>query len=116
MSNMLDEANATSKGEFVRQAVRFYISYLYQKKSIDFISPLLANTIKSEIESVENNISEMLFKVSVELAILNNLNAVDCNCDIETLSALRNSCANVVAQNNGIINFEKAYEWQHSEY
>lgn len=113
---MLDEANATSKGEFVRQAIRFYISYLHQKKSIEFISPLLANTIKSEIESVENNISEMLFKVAVELAILNNLNAVDCNCDIETLSALRNSCANVVAQNNGIINFEKTYEWQHSEY
>ena len=112
MSNMLDEANATSKGEFVRQAIRFYISYLHQKKSIDFISPLLANTIKSEIESVENNISEMLFKVAVELAILNNLNAVDCNCNMETLSELRNSCANVVVQNNGIINFEKAYEWQ----
>lgn len=116
MENMLNEANATSKGEFVRQAIRFYISYLRQKKSIDFISPLLANTIKSEIESVENNISEMLFKVAVELAILNNLNAANCNCDMKTLNALRNSCANAVVRNNGIINFEEAYEWQHSEY
>lgn len=116
MESMLDDANATSKGDFVRQAIRFYIAHLHQKKSLDFISPLLANTIKSEIESVENNMSEMLFKVAVELAILNNLNAVDCNCDMETLSALRNSCANVVAQENGILKFEDAYDWQHGDY
>ena len=110
---MLDEANATSKGEFVRQAIRFYISYLHQKKSIDFISPLLANTIKSEIESVENNISEMLFKVAVELGILSNVTAFYNKCGESVISDLRKSCSEVIAQNNGIISFEEAYEWQH---
>lgn len=113
MNNMLDEANATSKGEFVRQAIRFYISYLHQKKSIDFISPLLANTIKSEIESVENNISEMLFKVAVELGILSNITAFYNDCGKNVISGLRENCSKVIAQNNGIINFEEAYDWQH---
>lgn len=31
MENMLDESNATSKSDFVTQAVEFYIGYLRQK-------------------------------------------------------------------------------------
>lgn len=113
MSNMLKEANATSKGEFVRQAIRFYISYLHQKKSMDFISPLLADAIKSEIESVEQNLSEMLFKIAVELGILSNITAFYNDCGENVISDLRESCSKVIAQNNGIINFEDAYDWQH---
>ena len=52
MENMLDEANATSKSDFVNIAVRFYLDYLHNQKSVDFISPMLARTIKSEVESV----------------------------------------------------------------
>lgn len=70
MTEMLDTANATSKSDFVCQAVQFYIGYLHQQKCIDYLSPILAQTIKSEIESVEKNISEMLFKVAVEQAKL----------------------------------------------
>lgn len=53
ITEMLDEANATSKSDFVCQAVKFYIGYLHQQKCIDYLSPILAQTIKSEIESVE---------------------------------------------------------------
>lgn len=70
MTEMLDEANATSKSDFVCQAVNFYIGYLHQQKYINYLSPILAQTIKSEIESVEKNVSEMLFKVAVEQAKL----------------------------------------------
>ena len=73
MTEMLDTANATSKSDFVCQAVNFYIGYLHQQKCIDYLSPILAQTIKSEIESVEKNISEMLFKVAVEQAKLSNV-------------------------------------------
>lgn len=59
ITEMLDEANATSKSDFVCQAVQFYIGYLHQQKCIDYLSPILAQTIKSEIESVEKNVSEM---------------------------------------------------------
>lgn len=54
MENMLDESNATSKSDFVTQAIEFYIVYLRQRKCVDFISPLLSQSIKSEIGSVEH--------------------------------------------------------------
>lgn len=44
MESMLDDANATSKSDFVTQAIKFYIGYLRQKKCADFISPILAQS------------------------------------------------------------------------
>lgn len=113
--NMLNEANATSKSDFVTQAIEFYIGYLRQKKCIDFISPLLAQSIKSEIGSVEQNISKMLFKLSVEQSIVNNLIASQNEIDEDTMERLRNSCAEEVARLGGVVTFEDAYEWQNGE-
>lgn len=114
ITEMLDTANATSKSDFVCQAVQFYIGYLHQNKCIDYLSPILAQTIKSEIESVEKNISEMLFKVAVEQAKLSNVVAATNQIDKVSLSVLNNLCAEEVARNNGIITFEEAYEFQRS--
>lgn len=115
MESMLYEANATSKSDFVTQAIDFYIGYLQQKKCVDFISPLLAQSIKGEIESVEQNISKILFKLSVEQSMLNNLIAFENEIDPASLKKLRNSCSEEVARLNGVVSFEDAYEWQHGE-
>ena len=112
MSEMLNKANATSKSDFVCQAIKFYIGYLRQQKCIDYLSPILAQSIKSEIESVEKNISEMLFKLAVEQAKLSNVVAATNQIDDHSLSALNNLCAEEVSRNNGIITFEEAYKFQ----
>ena len=103
MESMLDDANATSKSDFVTQAIKFYIGYLRQKKCVDFISTILAQSIKSEIGSVEQNISKMLFKLSVEQSIVNNLIASQNEIDEFTMARLRNSCCEEVARLGGVI-------------
>ena len=115
MRNMMSAANATSMADFVRQATEFYIAYLRQKKSIDFLAPLLAQTIKSEIESVEKNISSVIYKLAVEQAISNNIVAYYNGVNDETIAELREMCSKDVAENNGIITFEEAMKFQHSE-
>ena len=115
IQNMMSEANATSMADFVRRATEFYIAYLRQKKSRDFLAPLLAQTIKNEIESVEKNISSMLFKLPVEQAIVNNIVACYNGIKAETVKELREMCSNEVAENNGIITFEEALHFQNSE-
>lgn len=115
MESMLGEANATSKGDFVRQAIKLYMAYLRQNKSLGFLSPLLAQTIKSEIESVEKNICGMLFKVAVKQAINSHIVAAEYDIDADSLDQLRDSCARMVAENNGLITFEDAYDWQRGE-
>ncbi len=115
IQNMMGEANATSMADFVRQATEFYIAYLRQKKSIDFLAPLLAQTIKNEIESVERNVSQMIYKLAVEQAISNNILACYNGVSDETVRELREMCSKDVAENNGIITFEEAMKFQNSE-
>ncbi len=115
IQNMMSEANATSMADFVRQATEFYIAYLRQKKSIDFLAPLLAQTIKNEIESVEQNVSQMIYKLAVEQAIANNILACYNGVSDETVRELREMCSRDVAENNGIITFEEAMKFQNSE-
>ena len=108
METMLDEANATSKSDFVNIAVRFYLDYLHNQKSVDFISPMLARTIKSEVESVEKNISEMLYKLAVEQSKLCVALALDNDSERFDYEKLNEFCAQIVAMNNGVISFEEA--------
>ncbi len=115
IQNMMGEANATSMADFVRQATEFYIAYLRQKKSIDFLAPLLAQTIKNEIESVERNVSQMIYKLAVEQAISNNILACYNGVNDETVKELREMCSRDVAENNSIITFEEAMKFQNSE-
>ena len=111
MESMLDEANATSKSDFVNIAVRFYLDYLHNQKSVDFISPMLARTIKSEVESVEKNISEMLYKLAVEESKLCVTLALDEDSERFDYDKLNEFCAQTVARNNGVISFEEAGDY-----
>ena len=115
IEEIMPEANATSKGDFVCKAVDFYIGYLRQQKNINYLAPVLARSIKSEVRSVEKNICEILFKVAVEQAINSNLIAAEYDIESNLLDQLRDSCAKAVAKTNGLITFEDAYDWQKGE-
>ena len=76
---------------------------------------MLAQTIKNEIESVEKNISGMIYKLAVEQAINSNILAYLNEIGSDTISALREMCSTEVAENNGIITFEEVMRFQNSE-
>ena len=115
IEEIMSEANAKSKSDFICKAVDFYIGYLRQQKNINYLAPILARSIKNEVRSVEKNICEMLFKVAVEQAINSNLIAAEYDIDSNLLDELRDSCAKAIAGTNGLITFEDAYDWQKGE-
>jgi hypothetical protein len=51
----------------------------------------------------------MLFKVAVELSKLNSVVAANSNISTETMMELNDICSNEVSENNGIIDFERAF-------
>ncbi len=57
----------------------------------------------------------MLYKLAVEQGIVNNIVACYNGVDGETVRELREMCSREIAENNGIITFEEAMEFQHSE-
>ena len=113
VKNMMEQANAKSQSEFVADAIRFYIGYLQQGKNVDYLAPVIAQTIKEEIGSTERNLARMLFKLAVESAMVSELQAAQLQVAKEQMADLRQMCSRIVAENNGIITFEKAYATQH---
>ena len=113
MEAMMKDANADSKSEFVSNALRFYIGYLKQGKNVDYLAPIIAQTIKEEIRNTEKNISQILFKVAVESAMLAQIQAFQIQLTPTQMDDLRRMCSQMVAKNNGIITFEDAYAHQH---
>ena len=112
IKNLMDQANAKSQSEFVSDAIRFYIGYLQQGKNVDYLAPIIVQTIQEEIRSTEKNISQILFKLAVEAAMLAELQATQIRVNDEQMEPLRRMCSRIVAENNGIITLEKAIKHQ----
>ena len=112
IKQLMDAANAKSQSEFVSDAIRFYIGYLQQGKNVDYLAPIIAQTIQEEIRSTEKNISQILFKLAVESAMLSELQATQIRVPQDQMEQLRRMCSRIVAENNGIITLEKAVKHQ----
>ena len=112
IKSLMDQANAKSQSEFVSDAIRFYIGYLQQGKNVDYLAPIIAQTIQEEIRNTEKNISQILFKLAVESAMLSELQATQIRVPQDQMEQLRRMCSRIVAENNGIITLEKAIKHQ----
>ena len=101
-----------SRSEFIEKAVRFYLGYL----SAEDDSSLLPNTFLSNMKSIvaesDNRQSRLLFKLSVEMAIMMNLLASMQEVDDLTLNRLRGECVKEAKRLNGSFSFDDAVRWQ----
>ena len=104
--------NCRSPSEFIEKAVRFYIGYLNEEENINYISPMITETVKATIAGTEQRLSRLLFKVAVELGKISNMLAAVHDIDDETLRQLQSMCVNEVRRINGIISYEDAVEFQ----
>ena len=102
----MDDAHVRSLNAFVLKAIDFYLGYLRQGKNLNYISPILASSIKSEIKNTEHNLSEIIFKVAVQLSMLTQIVADEKEFYPDYLEELQKWCAEKVASTNGIISLE----------
>ena len=101
-------SNCTSESDFVRTAIDFYIGYLLQNESLDYLSPVINRNIKNVIGGVEKNISDILFKLAVETGMTTRIIGGEYNLSDEFLEDLRGYISILVAENNGILTLENA--------
>lgn len=67
------------------------------------------------MNDVTRNFSEMIFKLAVEVAKQNHIAVSRGELDEDTLYRLNDMCCRDVALNNGRVQFENAYRYQHGE-
>ena len=98
--------------EFIEKAILFYIGYLSQQDNLNYISPMITETVKAQINDTKQRLARLLIKVAVEPGKLTHLLAVANDVDDETLRQLPVMCINEVRKINGTIDCEDAVRYQ----
>lgn len=106
--------NCQNQSEFIEKAIRFYAGYVASKSGTEFLAPILVSTLQSMIENMENHISRLLFKLAVEIDMMNVL-ASELDTDPETLERMRGRCIQEVKKTIGCITFADAVKYQRGE-
>ena len=106
------EDNCRSQSEFIEKAVNFYIGYLTSEDKKGYLPSVVTSTLKSIVAESDNRQNRMMFKLAVEIAIMQNLVALQQDIDPLSLERLRGDCVKEVKRLNGSFSFEDALDWQ----
>ena len=106
----IDKTNAGSRSEFICDALEYYLAVLNAKENSKVLTPALESVIGGKIAGTESRISRMIFKLAVEIAMLNHLYAGTYQCGEDYLDKLRDYCVQEVAALNGKVNLSEIAE------
>lgn len=104
--------NCKSQSEFIEKAVLFYLGYLTAKEPKSFLPNMFISTMKSIVSESDSRTSRLLFKIAVELAMLQNIMAATNDIDEITLERLRGECVKEVKTLKGTLKLDDAVDWQ----
>ena len=110
--NAISRTNATSRSDFISNAIEFYIAWLDSKNTTKILTPALESVIGSKILDTEDRIARVLFKQGVELAMLMHVVAATNDITESQLKDLRKICVEEVKSNSGKYKFEDAFRFQ----
>ena len=108
----MEKTNAGSRSEFIRDALEHYIAVINMQESSKVLTPVLESVIGSKIALTEDRINRIVFKLGVEVAMMNNILAATHNIDADNMDSLRRYCAEEVATIGGKYRFEDAVKYQ----
>ena len=108
-----DLITADRKANSLNEQLSSISGTLMKKKGVNYISPMITETVKAEIKGTEQRLARLLFKVAVELGKLSHAFAAVNEVDDETMRALHAMCVDEVRKINGIITYENAEKYQH---
>lgn len=112
VAELYQKDNCGSKSEFIEKAVNFYAGYLTVEQKDGFLPSVVTSTLKSIVAESDNRQNRMLFKLAVELAMLQNVIAASQQIDSKSLERLRGECIKEVKRLNGGFSLENAVYWQ----
>ena len=74
----------------------------------EFFPKVVLSTIQGTLDSFENRMATLLFKMAVELSVLNRVTAATVDVEELNLTRLRGRCVDDVKRINGCISFDQA--------
>ena len=104
--------NCSSASEFIEKAILFYLGYLSSQENQDYLASIIPYTVKGIVDESANRMGRLLFKIAVEMAVVENILAAVCDVDELEVTRLRGQCVKEIKSTNGLLSFEEALRWQ----
>ncbi len=104
--------NCSTQNEYIEKAIRFYSGYLDTEQADSYLPRVLAEVLNGKLGALGDRVGRLLFKLSVDDAVMCNLIAADMDVDLDTLKKVRARCVREVKETNGTISFEDAFKFQ----
>ena len=108
----VEKSGANSRSEFICEAIMHYIAVINMKENSRVLTPALESVIGSKIALSEDRINRIMFKLGVEVAMMNNILAATHSIDANIMESLRRYCTDEVASIGGKYRLEDAVEFQ----
>lgn len=99
----------------MEQALIYYCNYLKTKDELSLLPPVMASALRATIQSSEDRIFRLLFKLAVELSMTMNVVAAGKKVSDEDLERLRSRCIREVKQSNGQVTLLDAMHYRHGD-
>lgn len=112
VKEVYEQADCKTHSEFVERAILFYADYIKAENKTSFLPNMFLSCLRSIIRESDNRHSKMLFKIAVEIAMVENILANLSKYDPVSVERLREQCEEEVKGINGMLRFEDAVDWQ----
>lgn len=109
---MVGKDDSRNRSEFITKAIRAYLGYIYAKDGTSMLPNYFLSSLKAMLAQTDTRFGRMLFKVAVELAMVQNILASIQEIDPGSLERLRGECVKEVKRTNGGFTMEDAMQWQ----
>ena len=96
----------------MEKAIRFYIGYVTSGNAQDYLANVIPSAVKGIVDETANRMGRLLFKIAVEMAVVENILAAVCDVDEIEVRRLRGQCVKEIKSTNGLLSFEEALRWQ----
>ena len=100
--------SAENKSVFIERAIHFYCGYLTAENYRDYLPKVMLSTVQGTLDSFENRMAGLLFKMAVELSVLNRVTAATIDVGEFNLTRTRGRCIEDVKRINGCLSFDQA--------
>ena len=115
VKEMYKDDDCRSQSEFIEKAIIFYCGYLASEEYKQYLPNVLVSTMQGSLDSFEDRMATLLFKIAVELCMVLHVTAATNQIDEDTLSRLRGLCVNEVKRLRGSVRLDDAVRFQNGE-
>lgn len=107
--------DSRSRSEFICKAIEFYIAWLNKNLYGGFLSPELESVISAKVNDTENRLARVIFKQSVEIAMLIHVICAFNHVPDDRIDDLRKMCSDQVSKLGGRYRLEDIVRFQNGE-